>query len=118
MNRNVAFAVACLLFLTVDAAGDCSVRLSGRSPASGSVICFQTTTYPDDRHIIAAAARWNNECNGGDAIPSMDVGGCTGSSIVIGVKYVPGISTNTNRTCGVFQANSQGALTGGNDYIL
>lgn len=91
---------ASLVFFAAAAFADCSVRMAGRSPAPGSDVCLYTNNYPEDMHILAAADRWNNACDGGEAIPSLNVGGCNGSSIVIQVVYDPGISTNFRKTCG------------------
>jgi hypothetical protein len=106
---------ACLFLMSANtfAATDCSVRMSGRSAASGSSICFETNNYPNDAQILTAADRWNNNCGGGETIPSLNFGGCNASEINIDVVYAGGVSTNINRTCGQFQANTAGALTGG-----
>lgn len=113
---NVKVLCACLLFASSSAFAvtDCSIRLSGRSVATGSSICLNTTTYPTASHVQSAAGNWNSNCAVGETTPWLNVGGCTGSPIVINVAYQAGISTNVNRTCGIFQGTtSGGALTGG-----
>jgi hypothetical protein len=116
-TRPVAFAS--FVILAAGALGDCSVRLSGRSPATGSEVCLYTNNYPDDTHIQHAADRWNDICDGGEAMPSLNVGGCNGSAIPIEVVYEAGISTNSRRTCGVFLGTtSGGAVTGGTMTIF
>jgi hypothetical protein len=112
---KVSAVFACLFLVSAHtlAATDCSVKLSGRPAASGSSICLETNNYPTDANILTAADRWNNKCDGGEAIPSLNFGGCNASGINIAVVYAGGVSTNVNRTCGQFQANTSGALTGG-----
>jgi hypothetical protein len=59
--------------------------MASRLPAPASSICLATNNYPDDRHLSAAANRWNNACGDGETIPSFTMGGCSGSPIVIQV---------------------------------
>lgn len=84
-RMSVAFAFLLVASAHVSAQTDCSVKLPTRTKTTQSSICFFTSTYPDDLHVMLAADHWNNSCGGGEAIPSLNVGGCNGSPVVIDV---------------------------------
>jgi hypothetical protein len=112
--RAAALSVI-LLGASIVHAVDCSVRLSYRSVSPGSSMCLDIGNY-DDGVLQGAVDRWNSDCNGGDRMPYLSVGGCTSDDIRINVVYHRGASTNSSKSCGNMELRS-GVMTSGTMHL-